>query len=169
MTTYEIKGKGTVLHINGHTYWGNRASLKGWEPQIGSFYILATAPDFKRYIAHQPFTMALMEQHYEKIAELARKYDAEPTKILHTHGKYYTFEKYINVFFLGQKCWRQKDLDTIQRVLNEGKLNKEILFNVEIKLGRNKTDTSVVTDIKEPLKKVHAELFKSLDSILFSK
>lgn len=156
------------MYIDGHAYYGNGESLDGWTPKIGNFHILATAPSFKRYIAHKPFTIELMERYYEKIAKLAHKYKAEPTKVIRTHGKFYTHEKFVNIFFLGRNSFYQKDLGTIQRVVDEGKLAKEILFNIEIGLWTGRTDSgSVIVDIKEPLKKVHAELFKSLDAILF--
>ena len=171
-----------MLRINGKAYWGDEASLQGWETKVGNFEILDARPRFRRYIAHKPFNVNLMEQHYDKIAQLARTYNVEPTALIKTHGKYYTFEKYINVFFLGQNpgllhpltdslkiTGSQKDLDTIQRVLDKGKLDKEILFNVEIKLWKGRMDSSsVIVDIKEPLKNVHASLFKDLDKILFT-
>lgn len=171
-----------MLRINGRVYWGDKASLQGWETKVGNFEILDARPGFRRYIAHKPFSVNLMEQHYDKIAQLAHIYNVESTVLIKTHGKYYTFEKYINVFFLGQNpsflhpltdslkiTGSQKDLDTIQRVLDKGKLDKEILFNVEIKLREGRMDsTSIILDVKEPLKNVHASLFKDLDKILFT-
>jgi len=155
-----------MLRIKGKTYWGDKASLQGWETEVGHFHILDARPKFRRYHAYEPVCIEVLQKHYDEIAKLAEKYDAKPTTILHSTDKYYNFKKYTNIFFLGKNKRLGSDLNTIQRTLETVSINKEILLSIEI--DRDKERSSVVVDIKEPLKMVHSELLKSLDAILFS-
>jgi hypothetical protein len=106
-----------------------------------------------------------LQKHYDEIAKLAEEYNTKPTNILYSKDKYYNFEKHMNIFFLGKKRLGS-DLDTIQRTLETVSINKEVLLSIDI--DRDRMRSSVVVDIKDPLKKVHSELLKSLDAILFS-
>ena len=122
MEACKIEDKGTRLYIDGLVYWGNKKSLEGWDPKIGNFYALSTRSNFKRYIACKPFSLDLVEKHFSAVAQLANKYNLKPTLPISTHGKFYTREKYVNIFFLGLNMGFQEDLDTIQRVLNKTSL-----------------------------------------------
>jgi len=154
-----------MLRIKGRTYWGDKASLQGWETEVGHFQILDARPEFRRYHACKAVCLDDLQKHYDEIAKLAEEYNTKPTNILYSKDKYYNFEKHMNIFFLGKKRLGS-DLDTIQRTLETVSINKEVLLSIDI--DRDRMRSSVVVDIKDPLKKVHSELLKSLDAILFS-
>jgi len=158
--------------INGHVYWGDKASLEGWSLEIGNFNILDAIPSFRRYVAHKSSSIEQLQSHYAEIAELAEKYNAEPTEILFTTNLYYDCVKRANIFFLNENTgtlqnFFKNDLKIIQRKLEHlsSLKNSEILLSIDID---RKKSSCVAVDIKEPLKKVHKELFESLDNILFT-
>ncbi len=158
--------------INGKMYFGDKASLEGWNPKIGNFQILDAQPSFRRYTAHKLLSIEQLQSHYDEIAELAKKYGAKSTEILFTVELYYNCIPHANIFFLNENAsllpnFFKNDLKIIQRKLeNTSNLkNSEILLSIDI--GRRKS-SCVNVDIKEQLKKVHEELFERLDDILFT-
>ena len=162
----------SMERINGNVYFGDKASLEGWNPKIGNFQILDAEVSFRRYTAHKLLSIEQLQSHYGEIAELAKKYGTKSTEILFTVDLYYDCIPHANIFFLNENAglvsnFLTNDLKTIQRKLeNTSSLkNAEILLSIDI--DRRKS-SCVSVDIKEPLKKVHKELFESLDNILFT-